>query len=947
MLYQHMKTAKEARAQAPPSVDTSSNEDDHSNDIEMDPLPPQEEFQDSQDADNHMDFDWQSTHTHLDDNTQSNQSWENIETLLPSPPQSTLLGASDEEFDKNKDRFMDITKEDCWFREEWEKLDKIHNFNLVADTLTEEEMDSFKMLAIHLFGHILQRNYEQIQYSFKEKLHLLSTYCLHKKLAQLYGIKPVTVDCCINVCHAFTEQYAEETCCSTCKQQQFDAKGKPQQVFEYLPTTPCFQGYFNNPDMVQQMEFWANYVHQEGAMDKVFDGTQYLDLCETPIVVEGKPQGVSYFNKKTGQQDIAYSIMLDGVTIRKKAAKGNSSCWPIMGQNLNLPASKQAKLWNLIPIGVILGPRQPKDFNLFLVPLVEEALEQPHGVWTFDITTGHHFILRAHPIMVSGNMQAIKHVMEMKGTNARCPCHACHLHGIWLEPAKTYYIPLANPCNNHDIIPDKRIVPKLDPIDTWFDPLGLPLCMHKGIQEQLQLMDAAQTKKEYNRIAMECGLTSHSILDQIPLIQCPDLYLHEFMHLFLLNYGLDLVSLQTGMYKGLGMDAGMGTFILPFLEWCKVGHEAEAATKTIAAPIIQPFPNIQTHIKCYISEHWAFWLIYIGPVVLQGWLPKKYYNHYLELVNIMKCLLSINNTTAQIEALHEKIAAYAERFEELYYQYDYEQLRMCKSVVHALLHAPNNVLCCRPVWGYWSWLLKRYCQEVTACAKSKVLPWTGIARYVLQMSQLSAVACCFPELQKAMLFGKSSTPVNVTQMEEIKPGYKERILRFPCLCKYFLKPNLCWPIAQYFYTNFPVCSFHEWLEFIPEHCKHWGKVCIQNAKDTGPGDYIQSAVATNPFSPYGKHNASFVKHKLHVLAHITEAEGAEGDAASKMIAVTKFGQSIILDISLVMNLAGRVFTCGVVATGEWILIDQGKAIQQTAFDIPKEAEEEEVDDVDN
>ncbi|KAF8750347.1 Transposase family tnp2 [Rhizoctonia solani] len=721
--------------------------------------------------------------------------------------------------------------------------------------------------------------------------------------------------------------------------------------------------------MVQQMEFRANYVHQEGAMDEVFDGTRYLNLCETPIVVEGKPQGVCYFDKKTGRRDIAYSIMLDGVTIRKKAAKGNSSCWPIMGQNLNLPASKRAKLRNLIPLG---------------------ALEQARGVRTFDVTTGHHFILRAHPIMVSGNMQAIKHVMEMKGMNARCPCRACLLHGIWLEPAKTYYIPLANPRNNCDIIPDKRIVPKLDPIDTWFDPLGLPLRTHKGIQEQLRLMDAAQTKKEYNRIAMECGLTGHSILDRIPSIQRPDLYLHEFMHLFLLNHGPDLVSLWTGTYKGLGMDAGTGTFILPFLEWCKVGHETEAATKTIAASIIRPFPNIQTHIKCYIAEHWAFWLIYIGPVVLRGRLPKKYYNHYLELVDIMKCLLSINNTTAQIEALREKIAAYVERFKELYYQYNYEQLRVCKSVVHALLHVPNNVLRCGPVWGIGPGCLN-------AIAKRSLLVQNPRSFHGLDR-----------QLRKAMLFGKSSTPVDVTQMEEIKPGCELSLLptnysaltsnrrgthlAFPSSCEYFLKPNLRWRIAQYFYTNFPVRSFHEWLEFIPERCKRWGKVRIQNAEDTGPGDCIRSAVATNPFSPYGKRDASFVKYtfqrdknersrrkepemedvnaygqldfilaitlpvnkrfkitkrKLHVLAHITEAEGAEGDAASKMIAFTKFGQSIILDISLVMNLAGRVFTRGVVATGEWIIIDRGKAIQRTAFDIPEEAEEEEVDDVDN
>lgn len=55
---------------------------------------------------------------------------------------------------------------------------------------------------------------------------------------------------------------------------------------------------------------------------------------------------------------------------------------------------------------------------------------------------------------------------------------------------------------------------------------------------------------------------------------------------------------------------------------------------------------------------------YIGPIVLRGRLPEKYYNHYLELVDILKCLLSVTNTRARIEQLKLDVARYVERFEE-------------------------------------------------------------------------------------------------------------------------------------------------------------------------------------------------------------------------------------------------------------------------------------------
>ncbi|KAJ1299675.1 hypothetical protein OPQ81_011067 [Rhizoctonia solani] len=209
---------KEADQRNAPPVDTSNDKDKCCNDMEVDQhnqIAEEDGFQGFQDAGNQLDFDEELMHDHLDDNLQSNHSWDHVETPPPSPLQSPPPGASDKEDDK--DDFLNITNEDyCeyehWFGEEQEEIDKIF-----GETLTEEELDSFKMLAIHLFGCISQQNYECIQYSFKDKIQLLLTYCLHKKLTKLSGITPVTVDCCFNVCLAFTGEYADDTHCSKCK----------------------------------------------------------------------------------------------------------------------------------------------------------------------------------------------------------------------------------------------------------------------------------------------------------------------------------------------------------------------------------------------------------------------------------------------------------------------------------------------------------------------------------------------------------------------------------------------------------------------------------------------------------------------------------------------------------------------------------------------------------
>jgi hypothetical protein len=171
-----------------------------------------------------------------------------------------------------------------------------------------------------------------------------------------------------------------------------------------------------------------------------------------------------------------------------------------------------------------------------------------------------------------------------------------------------------------------------------------------------------RNKTHYNALATKYGLAGHSVLDRIPSIQRPYSYPHEFLHLFLLNHGPNLVSLWIGTYSGISDPDD--EYLISADDWAAIGRETEESSKTLPAAFVRPLPNIATSWGLYNGESWSFWLVHVGPVVLRGRLPEKYYNHYLELVKILQCLLSVTNTVGRIEELRGEVARYVETFEE-------------------------------------------------------------------------------------------------------------------------------------------------------------------------------------------------------------------------------------------------------------------------------------------
>ncbi|QRW06821.1 Transposase family Tnp2 protein [Ceratobasidium sp. AG-Ba] len=131
-------------------------------------------------------------------------------------------------------------------------------------------------------------------------------------------------------------------------------------------------------------------------------------------------------------EDLALGLSTDGFTLFKRRRRGLSTAWPLIFINYNLHPKYRVRLENIICVGVIPGPRQCKDLNSFLVPVLEELLRLEQGVdsiKTTPATVPEHeehpenegdeelteFKLRAFLIMIFGDIPAVSKLLAMKG----------------------------------------------------------------------------------------------------------------------------------------------------------------------------------------------------------------------------------------------------------------------------------------------------------------------------------------------------------------------------------------------------------------------------------------------------------------------------------------------------------------------------------------------------
>jgi hypothetical protein len=412
--------------------------------------------------------------------------------------------------------------------------------------LSSRDRTVLQFLATRLRTHFSRQTYNDLRHGVFEPLDIPSEFIAWRRLRILSGLETHVYDCCVHSCCCFLGKYKDLDACPFCKESRFTRAGKPRRLFYYSPLIPQLQGLFQSAAATELLRHRfrdETRTRQERAaraaraqaggpaepdvVHDTFDSKAFRTLRETPL----HPGGDYHFFDNP--DDLALGLSTDGFTLFKRRRRGHSTAWPILIIIYNLHPRIRTRLENVICLGVIPGPKQCKDLNSFLVPLLEELKRLEAGVDTSRPSGDPEasFVLRAFLIMLFGDIPAIAKLLMMKGHNAIMPCRACYIQGVLCQLARNsvYYVPLTYP---GDVEPSSAD--------------DLILRTHGLFLAHLNDLDVAPTKAARAKIALDTGINSRSIFADLKSINLATCAPYDIMHLFFENLVPNMIRHWTG-----------------------------------------------------------------------------------------------------------------------------------------------------------------------------------------------------------------------------------------------------------------------------------------------------------------------------------------------------------------------------------------------------------------
>jgi Transposase family tnp2 len=400
----------------------------------------------------------------------------------------------------------------------------------------------------------------------------------------------------------------------------------------------------SNSPYTRKMQYRASHQHDPTKVTDILDDAHYSLLQESFVTVGGEELPNWFFSDP---RDIALGLSTDGFGPFKHRTK---TAWPIILFNYNLPPEERFLKKNIIPIGVIPGPKKPGDLDSFLWPLVQELLQLELGVSAFDAIKTTVFLLHAYLIVVFGDIPAVSMIMCMKGHNGRSPCRMCEIQGIRIPSSQVtmHYVPL-----HHENFPDSQ---------HRYDATMLPLQNHASFMEQAQEVQSALTNAASDQLATKYGVKGLPLLSALSSLSFPVSFPYDFMHLIWTNLIPNLILLWTGNFKDLDHD-DEGYVLVPKV-WQAIGAATLDAGKTIPAVFGSRVPNIAAEKSQMIAETHSIWMLYLAPTLLNGrFINEQYYKHFVQLVRLLTLCLKFEITQDQINDLERGYQEWVEEYE--------------------------------------------------------------------------------------------------------------------------------------------------------------------------------------------------------------------------------------------------------------------------------------------
>jgi len=194
-------------------------------------------------------------------------------------------------------------------------------------------------------------------------------------------------------------------------------------VFVYLPVVQQLSRLYASPDTAE----WLRWAGEHKATNIVKDITESAGWKKYAV-------DTGFFDDL---RNIFMGLCVDGVN---PFGKSTHSTWPIMLTIFNFPPHLRTRSELMILIGIIPGPRTPKNINIYLSLFVHELLAYGHnGVWVRDAFKQEDFLLRFFVLQFIADYPGASKVLCLKGANALNGCHVCTVKGHKMGKQATQY----------------------------------------------------------------------------------------------------------------------------------------------------------------------------------------------------------------------------------------------------------------------------------------------------------------------------------------------------------------------------------------------------------------------------------------------------------------------------------------------------------------------------
>ena len=260
-----------------------------------------------------------------------------------------------DEHEDNNENNNDEESDDKENNDEIDEDNDIMQIDNITNILSKEIIEGLQLLHLKTLYNFTESAYDDIMKIFTT--NNISLYKVKKYLKDVIGLVPVFYDMCENSCICYTGSYELYQNCPICNSSRFDAKGKAKKVMPYLSLIDRLKVQFNDNNRSKELLYRHKYItnKNDDDLDDIFDGKIYKELVNKNL-----------FND---ERDVVLTASCDGYQIFKQKT---DDCWLFIVINNNLHPSLRVKKENLLVPFLIPGPNQPKDFNTFLRPFINE-----------------------------------------------------------------------------------------------------------------------------------------------------------------------------------------------------------------------------------------------------------------------------------------------------------------------------------------------------------------------------------------------------------------------------------------------------------------------------------------------------------------------------------------------------------------------------------------------